>query len=115
MKQEIQKRSHDTHTKQREFQIRDQVFVEEFPSGKDWLKGTVTEVKGPLTYNITLPNGRVVHRHVDHIRSRTSQTSDLPITSDPEIPSPNIQTDSEAALPNPQPREDPQPRRSARE
>ena len=112
LKQEAQKKNHDTHTKHREFQIGDQVFVKEFPSGKDWLDGTITEVKGPLTYNITLSDGRVVRRHVDHIRSRTSQTSDLPVTSDTEIPSPNIRTDSET---NPQPSEDSQLRRSIRE
>ena len=60
LKQESQKRNHDIHTKGREFQIGDQVFVKEFPSGKDWLEGTITEVRGPLTYHVTLSDGRVV-------------------------------------------------------
>ena len=111
LKQESQKRNHDIHTKGREFQIGDQVFVKEFPSGKDWLEGTITEVRGPLTYHVTLSDGRVIRRHVDHLRKRTSQTSNLPVTSDIEIPSPSIQADLGTELRDPQS----QPRTSARE
>ena len=62
------------------------MFVKDFPSGKQWLTGSVTEVKGPLSYHVTLSDGRVVRRHVDHIRVRTSPMTDVVIESDVEIP-----------------------------
>lgn len=82
VKQESQKNYHDQHSKPRSFEVDDPVFVKDFPSGKKWLTGTVSEVKGPLTYLVTLSDGRIVRRHVDHIRSRTSQATDLDSDND---------------------------------
>ena len=64
----------------------DPVFVKDFPSGKQWLTGTVSDVKRPLTYLVTLSDGRIVRRHIDHLRCRTSQTIDLSSDNDFEIP-----------------------------
>ena len=61
----------------------DPVFVKDFPTGKEWLTGTVSNVKGPLTYLVSLSD---VHRHVDHIRSRISQATDPNSDNDVEIP-----------------------------
>ena len=36
------------------------------------LAGTIEDVRGPLTYMVRLSDGRVLKRHVDHIRKRTS-------------------------------------------
>ena len=92
-KQEAQKKSHDIHAKPREFHVGDLVFVKDFPSGKKWLSGSVSEVRGPLSYYVTLLDGRVVRRHVDHIRSRSSQsTSPPPRESDVEIPTAQTST-----------------------
>ena len=85
-KQDAQKKNHDVHSKQREFRVGDIVFVRDFPSGKRWLTGSVTEVRGPLSYHITLSDGRVVRRHIDHIRIRTSSVTDVVNDSDIEIP-----------------------------
>ena len=59
----------------------------------------MTEVRGPLSYHITLSDGRVVRRHVEHIRVRTSQTSasDAPAESDIEIST--VQPASQPAAP----------------
>ena len=46
----------------------------------------VSDVKRPLTYLVTLLDQRIVHRHVDHIRSRTSQATDLNSNNDVDIP-----------------------------
>ena len=63
------------------------MFVKHFPSGKTWLSGSVSEVRGPLSYYVTLLDGRVVRRHVDHIRSHSSQSTSPPMgESDVEIP-----------------------------
>ena len=37
-----------------------------------WLAGVVTDKHGPLTYLITLDDGRIFRRHLDHIRLRTN-------------------------------------------
>ena len=85
-KQDAQKKNHDVHSKRREFRVGDTVFVRDFPSGKKWLTGSVTEVKGPLSYNVTLSDGRVVRQHIDHIYIRTSSATDMVYDSDIEIP-----------------------------
>ena len=48
-RQQSQKNYHDRHSKPRSFEVDDPVFVKDFPTGKEWLTGTVSEVKGPLT------------------------------------------------------------------
>lgn len=88
-KQEAQKKFHDTHSKERHFCVGDPVFVKEFPSGKTWTPGTVSAVKGPVSYCVELPDGRVMRRHVDHIRNRTSNNETVePTHNDLEIPTP---------------------------
>ena len=37
-----------------------------------WLAGMVTDKHGPCTYLITLDDGRIFKRHLDHIRLRTN-------------------------------------------
>ena len=43
------------------------------------LFGQIRDVRGPVSYTVELHDQRVVHRHVDHIRRRTSTE---PLTSD---------------------------------
>ena len=47
-KQQVQKQNHDKHSKGREFQIGDHVYVKRRSSGDRWLAGTVTTVSGPV-------------------------------------------------------------------
>ena len=37
-----------------------------------WLAGVATDKHGPLTYLITLDDGRILRRHLDHIRLQTN-------------------------------------------
>ena len=38
-----------------------------------WLSGHITEEKtGPLSYKVSLDDGRIIRRHVDHIRHRSA-------------------------------------------
>ena len=57
------------------------MFVWDLPARKDCLAGSITSVNGPLSYLVTLDDGRIVRRYVDHIRSR-STISVPPSTSD---------------------------------
>ena len=73
--QESQKHSHDDHAKVRSFKVGDSVFVRNFspqhPHPK-WLFGQIRDISGPVSYTVELHDQRVVRRHIDHIRRRTS-------------------------------------------
>ena len=81
-KQAMQKQSHDSSKPLRTFSVGDKVFVQNF-SGTlpKWLSGTIGEVTGPLSYVVTLSDGRTVRRHVDAVRGRT--VSDPPAVEPP--------------------------------
>ena len=115
-KQEAQKVHHDKSAKHRQFQIGDAVYVKDFTAHKSWIPGIVSEVKGPLSYHVTIADGRVFRRHVEHIRPRTctataadssaSDTEIPPITTAPNTPATDVPTNQ----PPPQPcRPDPPP------
>ena len=42
----------------------------------------VIAVKGPVSYDVQLMDGIVVHRHLDHIRSRMSLPSNSEVSED---------------------------------
>ena len=69
-KQESQKMHHDHHSKTRFMNPGDDVHVFNFGSGERWLPGILTERTGPVSYKVTLHDGRVVRRHQDHVRLR---------------------------------------------
>ena len=56
--------------RERTFTLNDDVFVKNFASaGPNWLSGKIIAIKGPVSYDIQLKDGKVVHRHLDHIRT----------------------------------------------
>ena len=57
-KQQAQKSSHDAHARERSFKVGDPVFARNFSTGSLWLPGKVMAVNGPLSYLITLEDGR---------------------------------------------------------
>lgn len=71
-KLEQQKVHHDRHSLARIFTAGEMVYIKDFPSGSSWLPGTILKAQGPLSYHVTLEDGRVVRRHVDHVRIRTT-------------------------------------------
>ena len=48
------------------------MFVRNFGRGPLWLPVVVKELTGPVSYTVEQEDDRVVHRHVDHVRGRTS-------------------------------------------
>jgi transcription initiation factor TFIID subunit TAF12 len=68
--QEQQKHGHDQRAKERDFKPGDPVYVRNMAQGATWLPGTIVEVRGPVSYTVSLEDGRLVRRHVDHLRSR---------------------------------------------
>ena len=77
-KQRAQREGHDTHAKQRRFEVDEPVFIKEFPSGKHWVPGIITSIEGPQSYHVTLIDERVVRRHVDHISGYAPTTTTTP-------------------------------------
>ena len=76
-KQRSQKKHHDCHARECTFQIGDDVFVKNFGNGPNWIPGEIKEVRGPVSYGITVNDGRLLRRHIDHIRIRTVADSTI--------------------------------------
>ena len=84
---ENEKFHNDHKAREREFGVGNTVYVQNFGKGPELLAGIITERRGPVSYNITLPDGRCLRRHVDHIRSRQCEPVDnvplLPVEKPP--------------------------------
>ena len=78
--QERQKRNHDTHAKPRSFQITDPVLVRNTGRGPKWIEGTVKQQTGPVSFLITLKDGRMVRKHIDQLKAclQENSSSDSP-------------------------------------
>ena len=68
--QERQKENHDMHTRQRSFQVGEEVYVLNHRGMPKWIPGKVTAVLGPLTLIVTLDDGTETRYHVDHVKER---------------------------------------------
>ena len=45
-------------------------------NGPKWLSGVFMAIRGPLSYEVTLSDHRVMRRHVDHLKSCASSSMD---------------------------------------
>lgn len=52
------------------FQENDSVFARSFTPGQKWLPSKIIETTGPLSYKVQIPDGKIVRRHSDQIRTR---------------------------------------------
>lgn len=69
-KQRKQKLAHDNSKSNRTFCKGDLVWIESFKgSGSKWSAGVVQEVTGPVSYQVRLESGNVVHRRGQYSRS----------------------------------------------
>ena len=96
--QEKQKSSHDLHAKARVLECGDKVFIKDTSSSKEWDSGVVIEVNGPVTYKVKLQDGRILRRHIDHIRKRQSPD---PEQEEPES-EPELNTNASTTIPQAQ-------------
>jgi len=72
--QQQQKVNHDGKRKLREFVVGNAVYVKNFSGTPAWVPGVIEKSRGPLSYLVKLLNGKLVRRHVDHVKSRLSNT-----------------------------------------
>ena len=66
--QRIQKEYYDKGAKERELTIGTSVLVLNFPNDNFWLRGILKDKSWPLSFTIELDDGRIIRRHLDHIR-----------------------------------------------
>ena len=88
-KQGQQKAHHDASARSRIFNIGDPVYALNFRHGEKWLKGSIVEVTGPVSFVIELTNGARVRRHQDQLRHRIAHqepTMDSGITTEASPP-----------------------------
>ena len=71
------KQYHDQHSKFRNFATGQLVMVRDFRSAKKWIPGEIMSQSGPLSYTIKLNDGRIIHRHVDHLQARATHSVEL--------------------------------------
>ena len=77
VKQQQQKLNHDVICKLREFDFGDPVYIRNFKETPLWLPAVVDQCRVPVSYSVTLQNGTVVKRHVDHIKGRQASTNEI--------------------------------------
>ena len=89
-----QKQGHDRTSQERHFAAGDKVFVRAFQtSGPQWVAAVIVRPRGPVSFDAELADGRIVHRHIDHVRVRTVPSShDLSDESPLPLPCPVPQT-----------------------
>lgn len=71
-KQSKQAEQHDSSKPLRKFNVSDTVYVKDFCTPSSWISGKIVKVTGPLSYQVELLSRRVVRRHVDAIRIRST-------------------------------------------
>ena len=111
------KAGHDKTNQDRQFTLGDSVFVWNFAASPTWVAGSITAECGPRSFDVELCDGRVVKRHIDHIRSRTvARPWDNPASVDTEdIPLPSTSAPPEPVdAPSPSAPPVTSPRRSTR-
>ena len=74
----------------RKFKIGDKLFAKNFHNGPQWIPVKVTKVLGPLTYHVMSDSGITWKRHVDHLRSRYSDSGTAEQSSDDEVDTPAL-------------------------
>ena len=67
-----QSKDHDKSCSYRNLETGQTMFVRNFGRGQDWLSGVVESQTGPLSFRVRLEEGRLVKRHMDHVRQRTT-------------------------------------------
>ncbi|KAL3218077.1 hypothetical protein MRX96_006057 [Rhipicephalus microplus] len=61
----------DSPSKPRTFQPEDPVFARNYAQGPLWIPAVISRATGPISYEVTAPDDRVLRRHMDQLRRRT--------------------------------------------
>ncbi|XP_064469803.1 uncharacterized protein K02A2.6-like [Ornithodoros turicata] len=80
------KRNYDSHTRNRRFADRDEVWVKEKTRRNHWLRGTVIRSLGGPTYLVTTEDNKEHRVHADDLKIRLPDLLDFGISPDGELP-----------------------------
>ena len=72
-KQESQKKNYDCKAKGRYFKVGDKVYVKNYRPRPVWVAGEILKKQGSVLFEVKVLKGMVWRRHVNQIRSRTSE------------------------------------------
>ena len=101
---------HNKHAHDRQFNIGSPVYAKNFARGPPWLAGLIEGRRGQNAFVIKLDDGRIIRRHVDHIRAKYDNsetvnnnecvsppmmTSHIPWLSEIEFPDGNEDIDND--------------------
>ena len=75
-KQFAQQWYHDKRARHRELVVGDPVWVRNYGKDKKWIEGVISEVTGPVSFNVELKTGQIVHRHVDQLMFRAREMNE---------------------------------------
>jgi hypothetical protein len=84
--QEKQITRHNQHSRVRELDIGDRIFMRNFGTGKPWLAGKIVQRRGPLSYLVRLVDERYFPRHLDHLRIHTCEENYVTTDMDSDFP-----------------------------
>ena len=65
--QDRQKRAHDSHSTDRQFQVNDTVYVRNYGVGPQWLSGCVVGLQDSVMYRVRLDNNSIIVQHIDQL------------------------------------------------
>ena len=84
-KQLSQKLHHDNKARERTFVPQDNVYVRKAGQKSPWIPGTIVMRNGNVHYEVKLDDQRTVRRHIDHIKSRTTNHTEVPPPQQDEV------------------------------
>ena len=89
---------HDMHAHSRMFSVGELVYARNFRPGEAWLPGCIMETKGPVSFLVKLQDGRVLKRHVDHLRKRSSDQVQVEVAESSSPSAPGCFTEEDIAM-----------------
>ena len=87
-KQQQQKNFHAAHCRERIFSEGEKVFVKNNLKGKKWIPGSIIKQTGPVSFKVTLQDGKTIRCHEDQLRKRDmdeTKDSDSPLLTDDDL------------------------------
>ena len=89
-KQADQKQRHDAHSRDRDFDIGENVLARNLREGPKWVPGTILERTGPVSYRVQVRD-QIWRRHTDQLlSSQVSPTDETDPTAEPEMRNPIV-------------------------
>ena len=80
-KQEVQKKNHDIHAKEKGFQMNSKVWVRDYRGKSRWTQGEIVEQTGPVSYRVNA-DGYIWNRHAEQLRNdETGQVTNSETTT----------------------------------